>query len=284
MARKVQTGGTFNYYTGICALKIRKINPTNEQYLKITGRELPFTLEYEENVEGKFPIRILAEISSTDSKNTGVGTFVFPAIYVSKDVAMNKDKDKTMFVNKKGQYAYLNNDGTGEANMDWFDKEGIRPAYVGERDLSLVLSKMLALTKDDDYSIVEAQVTNFFKKFNTDKLNTLINTTPDGMSLTNGECGIVGMLSVSVNPDSGKKTQKMIIKEGYIMATEVDPEMKVSVSLYAKDRIAKSLEKDKNSGYAPKDNVSVNFRVFEDKIVEEVETVDEDDTATDLPF
>lgn len=280
MARKITSDEQRNLYTGICAMAVRKINPNEKQYEEITGRASRFPLEYMENGEGKFPLKFLLEIKNSNTEGLGIGTFINVSLYVSKDREQNKDKTKTLFVNSKGQFAYLFNDGSAESNMDWYDKTNIRPAYVGEKDLSLIFQKLLAFTKDDDYTSIDEMIKTFYKKFDVSKLNAVLATTPNGMSISNGECGIVGMLSVSVNSDTGKKAQRMVLKEGYIMSTDVDKDMQISVSGWAIETIAKRYEKDRLAGYAPKDRTSLKFVEFTGDY-EDAEIVDE---TADSPF
>jgi len=285
MARKIASNREYSLYTGVCAMALKQINPTNDQYLKITGKELPFALDYIETPEGKFPLRFLLEVKHTNSAGLGVGTYISANLYVSKDREQNKDKTKTLFVNSKGQFAYLSNDGSAESNMDWYDKTDIRAAYTGEKDLSLILQKLCAFTKEDDYTALDEVIKSFYKKFDIGKLNALVKTVPTGMSISNGECGIVGMLSVSVNPETGKKTQRVIVKEGYIMSTDVDAEMNIKASDWAVEQISKRLGKDRAAGYAPKDNVSITFQEF-NAHTQETELIDESEIEekTDMPF
>ena len=284
MARKVSKNTNFNFYTGIAVLKVRKFNFTNEQYLKITGASLPYDVTYEENAESrKFPIRVLFELAKTNNDNDGVGQFVQGTVYIKKEKVTNKDNTKTLYTNKKGEYAYLENDGTIAENMAWFSLEGKREAYVGEKDLAELLKKISGFSKDDDWTKMNDLIVGLYKKYDVTKLNSFLNEVPEELTISYGECGITGLLTVSINAETGRKTQKVLISEGYVKGTDISPEMEINFGYKAIENIAKQIKSQEKSGYPIKDAYSINFQKLTE-VAQETQEVDVEEETDDLPF
>lgn len=288
MARKINTSGGFNYYTGIAVLGVARFNPTNEQYLKITKSSLPYDLTYEVNAEsGRFPVRVLFEILKSNEDDEAVGKFVTGTIYIKREVEQNKDKTKTLFVNNKGEYGFLANNKEADENMNWFvkDKLIVREAFVGEKDLADLIKKIAGFGKDEDFTELNKIIETVYKKYDMTALNKFIADKPDGLDMTFGQCGITAMLTVSVNTENGKKAQKVLLKEGYVKGTDISPDLTVGFGYKAVENIANAVNKQAKSGYPIKDIYSFEFQKVSDTpqnlVVADAPVQKETD---DLPF
>lgn len=121
--------------TGLGAVKVVGVNPTNEEYKAITGKDMPYTLEYKKqansNAGGRmeFPIRVLIH---QEEKN--VYGFVNFNVSDEDDVASTGSK---RFVDSKGNMTYSKDLETIKANekMNWFDSDNARPLTTGEYSL-----------------------------------------------------------------------------------------------------------------------------------------------------
>jgi len=278
MARKINNGGSYKMYTGPVVVQALVANYSNETYLKITGRNLPFELNYEER-EGKFPVRVLFKIAKTNKENLAVGEFVSGTFYISKTVKETKDGGKKLYVNKKGEYAFLSDPENIPSNMEWFDTTGLREAYDGEKDLATFLRRIIGFDpKTDDFSVINDAILDVVKKRSVKKVNALLNKVPEGLELTNGECGITTLLTVKVDADTGKRTQNIQLREEFIFSTSINKDMEISFGYKAVDNIKKALEKKKEDGYDLSDVYSLEFKELSD----EVEKVTEDES--ELPF
>lgn len=121
--------------TGLGAVKIVGVNPTNEQYKTITGKDMPYTLEYNKrentyaNNREEFPVRILVHC---EEKN--VYDFVNFSFSNQDDIAAT---GSVRFVDSKGNMTYSKDLETIKANekMSWFDADNARPLTTGEYNL-----------------------------------------------------------------------------------------------------------------------------------------------------
>jgi len=284
MARKISNNYESKYYTGVTHLHVLRVNPTNDQYLTATKRDLPFTLEYNEAADGSFGLRFLFEIADLP------GTYFSSTIYVNRKLnETNSEGTKSVFVNNKGQFAWLPTNGEKPDNMAWYDASSIRPAFKGERELSNLLTKIGAFNpKEDDYSIYNKIIESFFKKYDVSPINKFLSQEVElenGIKLFNGQCGIAGLLTVFLNEANGKKMQKVLFNEGYVGKTDVAVDGSIYVSDWTKENIQSNVEKQVKAGYGIKDFYSIKFTDF---VASEPEDDDEEidvkeDTDT-LPF
>lgn len=287
MSRKISNNFEPKYYTGISRLKVLRANPTNEQYLAITSRDLPFTLEYNESSDGSFPLRFLFEISEVPDSYFSATIFVNRKVY-----EQNNDDTKRVFVNAKGQFAWIPIDGPIPENMSWFDKTNVRAAYKGEKELSNLLTRIGAFNpKEDDYTPYNKIIESFYKKYDVTPINKFLAETvtlSEDVSLRNGECGIAGLLTVYVNTENGKKLQKVQLGEGYVGRTDVKPDGTVYISDWTKGFITKHVNNQIKAGYGIKDFYSIPFQTFEAEeqksVIVSNAVVDSSDDDDEFPF
>lgn len=128
--------------TGIAVVKPLFVNPTNEDYKRLTGKELPYTLEYatKENTyinnREEFPIRILVHQPEKD-----VYEFVNFNVSNIEEVAQTGSK---RFIDSKGNMTWVKDIETIQQNekMSWFDSSNARELKVGEFEIYSWIQKL----------------------------------------------------------------------------------------------------------------------------------------------
>jgi len=140
--QKVNNGeGGYTPYVGLGTAKLVAINPSNEEFMSITGRENPYPLTYEpmKNEDGSlnYQHRFL-----TYNEEAGYN-------FVSFNVGVNSSTSQAgnlQFLNHKGESAWGKDLDSIKANsnMAWFDTSKARVAKDGEVNLINFLSKWLA--------------------------------------------------------------------------------------------------------------------------------------------
>lgn len=116
--------------TGVGSVQPVAVNPTNEQYLKITGNEMPFELKYDvtELSEVQYrPVKILVH-------NHQYNVFAFANFWISNQDEVSKKGDKVNSMDPKGVMTYIPVDGSG-VDYTWFDAAEATPLKRGEASL-----------------------------------------------------------------------------------------------------------------------------------------------------
>jgi hypothetical protein len=146
--------------TGLAVVKPLFVNPTNEDYKRLTGKDLPYTLEYvvkeNSNINNReeFPIRILVHQLEKD-------VFEFVNFNVSniKDVAQTGSK---RFMDSKGNMTWSQSLETIQSNpnMSWFDSSNTRELYVGEYELYNWIQKLVSYDTRAEGANFKDEMTN----------------------------------------------------------------------------------------------------------------------------
>lgn len=146
--------------TGLAVVKPLFVNPTNEDYKRLTGRDLPYTLEYvvkeNSNINNReeFPIRILVHQLEKD-------VFEFVNFNVSniKDVAQTGSK---RFMDSKGNMTWSQSLETIQSNpnMSWFDSSNTRELFVGEYELYSWIQKLVSYDTRAEGANFKDEMTN----------------------------------------------------------------------------------------------------------------------------
>lgn len=121
--------------TGLGVVKVVAVNPTNEEYKTITGKEIAYTLEYEvkenSNMDNReeYPVRLLVH---NEEKN--IFEFINFSVSSSDDVAST---GSVRFIDSKGNMTWAKDIDTIKNNdkMSWFDSSNARPLKAGEYSL-----------------------------------------------------------------------------------------------------------------------------------------------------
>lgn len=95
-------GGNFQLYTGLQAVKVAAVNPTNEQYKNITGNELPFELSYELSTSDTGSARLVRFLC----QHVVSGSYHFADFYIRDNFITNGAGDKFVFIDAKGQTSF----------------------------------------------------------------------------------------------------------------------------------------------------------------------------------
>lgn len=143
-------------YIGVAPVYVLAVNPGKEEMERLyntTIEEAPNYLgESEVGPEGnkvKLPQARIDFIVRTDpSKSDGIDMTTRVSFFVVKSFRYNKDNTKVEVINKYGDTTWLPVDTVkGQApvpdNMNWYDTSGMRPAYIGEADLTQFIKKYL---------------------------------------------------------------------------------------------------------------------------------------------
>lgn len=130
--------------TGLAVVTPLFVNPTNEEYKRITGRDLPYQLKYEvkenPNMDNReeFPIRILVHQVEKD-----VYEFVNFNIGNIDEIS---SKGSYRFIDSKGNITWSASLETIQNNekMSWFDSANARKLKVGEYELYTWIQKLVS--------------------------------------------------------------------------------------------------------------------------------------------
>ena len=121
--------------TGLTVVKVIAVNPTNEDYKTITGKELPYSLEYEVKENSnmgnreEYPLRLLVH-----NKEKNIFEFINFSVSNLDDIAST---GSIRFIDSKGNMTWAKDIDTIKNNdkMSWFDSTNARPLKVGEYSL-----------------------------------------------------------------------------------------------------------------------------------------------------
>lgn len=121
--------------TGLAVVKVVAVNPTNEEYKSITGKEIAYPLEYkiQENSNmgnrEEYPVRLLVH-----NQEKNIFEFINFSVSNSDDVAST---GSVRFIDSKGNMTWAKDIETIKNNdkMSWFDSANARPLKAGEYSL-----------------------------------------------------------------------------------------------------------------------------------------------------
>lgn len=278
----------YKLLTGIGAVKLLKVNPTNEEYESIVGTAMPYELKYDvvtfkrgdDDVDFR-PIRIITHNEEHD-------VYSMLEFYICEVEEVSKDGSKVNSIDPAGVQAW--NAVDGSTNYTWFDSKESRPLMIGESALHDLLQTYLKYDRNAeeaqwliDLASAGITVSNLFAN-KTAGLQALL----DWANTQTVEDGIkghtVGVLYTV------KKTDKKDKETGTIIVGEYN----YNQSLYTRaffytdkngtvakssfDKLKKLIKKQDDAGYSVTKNLfTVNFQEFdEDKCLntEPVEALD----------
>lgn len=143
-------------YIGIAPVFVLAVNPSKEETEKLYNTELDeapnYLSEAEVGPEGnktKVPqARIDFVVKSDPEKCNGIEMLTRVTFFLSKAYRYNKDNTKVEVINRYGETTYLPIGavkGTEPIpdNMKWYDTSDMRPAYIGEAELTDFIKKYL---------------------------------------------------------------------------------------------------------------------------------------------
>ena len=131
-----QVSGEAKLYTGLHNFKVIGLNPSKkimEERLGMRPKSEPVYLDKSKNDENVDRMRLDFYLQS---KKPDIRTKV--AFWLENTSRISQAGDKVQVTNNQGQFTWvaLEEDGSWEApEYEWFSKEGLRQAYVGEEAL-----------------------------------------------------------------------------------------------------------------------------------------------------
>lgn len=190
----------FKRYTGIAPVNVIAVNPNKEEFNKIFNSSLEKEPEYyskdENGVErARIDFIVKTDPANESSKDINITTRI--SIFLENRAKYNRDKTKIQVINLYGETTWISpedlENNTLPENQTWFDKTGMRAAYVGETDLTDFLKAYLCIpnisykdktgnmVRRTDKSMCEAQLSDIPKYFKGDisEVKSLIKTWPD---------------------------------------------------------------------------------------------------------
>ena len=152
-------------YIGIAPVFVLAVNPNKEETEKLYNTELDEAPNYlgktEVGPEGngiEVPqVRIDFVVKSDPEKCNGIEMLTKVPFFLNKAYRYNKDNTKVEVINKYGETTWL---PIGAAkgtepipdNMKWYDTSEMRPAYIGEAELTDFIKKFLNINTNEPSS------------------------------------------------------------------------------------------------------------------------------------
>lgn len=142
-------------YIGVAPVFVLGVNPnkaeTEEFFNRTLDDEPVYVGEGEVGPEGnrvKVPQIRLDFVVKTDAEKCGIEMIDKVSFFINKHMNYNRDGSKVEVINKYGESTYLPIgcvDGSEAIpdNMKWYDTAGMRPAYIGESDLTAFIKAFL---------------------------------------------------------------------------------------------------------------------------------------------
>ena len=289
MAIKISTNNSYSLYTGITSVKVLALNPTTEEFAKITGRELPFPLSYDKNEKGSVKFNILIQEPTSES-------FHLVPMYVGGEQKINEGK-KGIWIdsNLKNGWMYL--DKTGLSEKVSLNVSSARLAVSGE--LSLIgFLKALFMTDSKESLLDDLKIYNLsyddILKGKVKAFNTILQQS-SAIGLPISDSGVSLMFTVKIN-DEGKPKQTFLvddyIRENAFVANRVTKDKQTGETVVSKGwikPITKYLDDKLTGGYPVNFEYTYEFQEFKQDALKPtpLAPVEEESTvmdASELPF
>lgn len=140
-------------YIGVGVVNVLAVNPNKAALEKIYNTTIENEPEYigENEIDGNKvkQVRLDFILQTVPEKNDGINIKTRISFFISDSYRYNRDKTKMQVINKYGEVAWLSIEdikaGTVPESMKWFDAEGMRPAFVGEEDLTTFIKTYLGI-------------------------------------------------------------------------------------------------------------------------------------------
>ncbi len=138
-------------YTGIMPIQIVAINPTKEELGKLQNRVIEKDLVYLDKDPNTGTARLRLDFYVQSTKESDVDVLSKFAIWVTPEKRFNADKSKVQVVNPYGQFAWVTKEqmetNTPPENFPNFLMEDVRPAFVGEERLTMLLQTAINIPR-----------------------------------------------------------------------------------------------------------------------------------------
>ena len=268
---------TYVPYTGYVALDVLAFDPSNDEYEALTGRKMPFELEYNANDEGVTTHRVLV-------REVTRNTFTFIDYRVGNTAWESK--------NNPGSFQWVDknlNFGWGktaeDVNADYgFDAASAKKSFKGLEEFGVFLKRMMRTGKDSDITTVASGLEDIsitdvikLKKKAVNKLIAECNIAPD----SNGKGGypyasVASAISVYTS-QAGKMRQVVSNHEDVVTAPEIDKSGNLVPSGFWINKVKEKIEKSQSGNYP----LIPSNHFFGGMDIKDVDLTTSDD---DLPF
>lgn len=140
-------------YIGVAPVTVLAVNPTKEKMEEIYGSPQNKEPEYlgttKVGGEDKAQARIDFIVKTVAEKANGIELISKVSFFISDSKEYSKDGNKLRVINKYGEDTWLTQEEldtkTPSEKMAWFNMDGVRAAYRGERDLTDFLKAYLSI-------------------------------------------------------------------------------------------------------------------------------------------
>lgn len=138
-----EVAGEIKQWTGLCNMKVLAICPTMEQLKKINFAPSKEPVYIGSDNEGRPNMRVDFIL-----RNAQINLTTKLAFFLQPMVRVNLNGDKTQYVNAIGQFTWGTEEGLTNT-PDWYSKEGVRKAIVGEEKLILFIRNWCNVGRED---------------------------------------------------------------------------------------------------------------------------------------
>lgn len=273
--KETQSTGGYKPFTGLEVCDVLAFNPSNEEYKKLTGREISYELSYTKDDNGRKRNAFLVKSRKT-------GSFYFADFYISDKPRSNKEETKFEFVDKNLNFSWSNLDGGFADTSGTFDAASAKKAGDGLSDFIAFLKTVSeSKPRTDDFMInIKEEDINADKLLKADKTEVNKFLLKCAVKPSTGTASIALFFTCYTNLTTGKMRQRIQTKSNYFFIASANKQGEINVTPYMKERLQKTLDETASKGYPMKDMYSIDFDYISEPVIEESSSNDSDD----LPF
>lgn len=148
-------GQSIKRYIGVAPVSVLTVNPTKEELESIYNIELENQPEYISTLEiesngTKHKVnqaRIDFVVQTDEEKSNNINLKTKVTFFLRQEPRYDKNNTKVQVINKYGEFTWITIEdakkGTLPENQKWFDSTNMRPAYVGEEELTKFIKTYL---------------------------------------------------------------------------------------------------------------------------------------------
>lgn len=138
-------------YIGVAPVFVLAVNPTKDELEKIYNNTSDNAPEYlsKTEVNGKEveQVRIDFIVQTNTERSNGIDLKTKLSFFLTNMPKYNRDGSKVQVINKYGETTWLSIEDAKNkvipSNLSWFEAADIRPAYIGEAELTIFIKKYL---------------------------------------------------------------------------------------------------------------------------------------------
>lgn len=138
-------------YIGVAPVFVLAVNPTKDELEKIYNNTSDNAPEYlsktEVNGREVEQVRIDFIVQTNTERSNGIDLKAKLSFFLTNMPKYNRDGSKVQVINKYGETTWLSIEDAKNkvipSNLSWFEAADIRPAYIGEAELTIFIKKYL---------------------------------------------------------------------------------------------------------------------------------------------